>query len=112
MAGLKTCWQNAFRPPVWLPVIGLAVLLLGLPPAPARAQDRPSSVVDVVSLTLVPLSNSSIANVKGSFLQAPSIGNAAPSGGTITLWDELKPPAQSQNVLNGTSTITINSITK
>ncbi len=115
MAGLKTYWQSGVRHEPrcsWLLLAGFGLLFLGVPPAPGRAQDAPARLINVASLTLVPLPNQSIAGIKGSGLQGPGIGNTASPTGTITLWDELKPPAQPQNAINGVSTITINGAVK
>ncbi len=115
MAGLRTFWRFKVRcaaRPAWLKLMAAAILVLGLSPAAARAQDTDPNVIDVASLTLVPLPNQSIATVKGGFLQAPGIGNSTSSSGIITLWDELKPPAPQQNNINGTSIITINGVAK
>ncbi len=87
------------------------LLAVGLLPAPLHAQSD-ANVIDVASLTLVPLPNQSIAGIKGSGLQMPPIGNTPSPSGNITLWDELKTPTPPQNNLDGISTITINNVAK
>jgi hypothetical protein len=115
MAGLEAYRQERTRPPAWrrwLTLVGCAIFCLGLLPASGFAQDIQAKVTDVASLTLVPLPNEAIAVIKGSGLQGPGFGSQPPAGGTITLWDELKPPAQSQTVSNGISIVTINGVSK
>jgi hypothetical protein len=120
MAGLVTYRQERIRPPAWrrwLMPVGCAIVCLGLLPAAGFAQDTQTQdiqakVTDVASLTLVPLPNEAIAVIKGSGLQGPGIGSQPPAGGTITLWDELKPPVQLQTTGSGTSIITINNPAK
>ncbi|WBO59438.1 MULTISPECIES: hypothetical protein [unclassified Acidocella] len=99
------------KPILWR-LVAACFLALALCPGSLRAQDSTPPFVDVANLTLVPLSNQSIATVKGGSLQEPVFGNSASSSGTITLWDELKPHAAEQSNVNGASVITINGVTK
>jgi hypothetical protein len=115
MAGFETYRQKGPKPPAWRRWLALTGCVLfcsvGLPVA-GFAQDTRAQVMDVASLTLVPLPNETIAVVKGSGLQGPGVGNQMPAGGAITLWDELKPPAASQTTGTGMSVITTNSVAK
>ncbi len=113
MAGLKTYWQRRFSHTAGLPwrrLAGVAILCLGFLPTLGRAQE--ANLIDVASVTLVPLPNQSIAGIKGTGLQGPGVGSTVSTGGTITLWDELRPPPQPQNAVNGIITITINGVAK
>jgi hypothetical protein len=67
-----------------------------------------AAVIPVADVGLVPLANGSIADVRGAGLSAPGFGNSLGSSGVIVLWDELKPAAHEQDVLDGMSTITVN----
>jgi hypothetical protein len=114
MASLRTYRQNRLRytaQRLWLAVA--ICMALYLVPAPGHAQNAPAAnIIDLASLTLVPLSNQSISSVKGNYLEGPRIGNPVPSNGMIILWDELKPQMPSQNITSGNSTITINGAVK
>lgn len=115
MAGLETYRQgrtglSAWRR--WLMLVGYAVVCLGLLPAPGVAQDTHADMLNVASFTLTPLPNEAIAVVKGGGLQGPGIGNQMSAGGTIVLWDELKPPVQLQTSGTGSSIVTINGVSK
>lgn len=115
MAGLETYRQERTKLSAWrrrLTLVGYAVVCLGLLPASGVAQDTHANMLDVASLTLTPLPNEAIAVVKGGGLQGPGIGNQLSNGGTIILWDELKPPVQLQTSGTGSSTITINGALK
>lgn len=115
MAGLRVYRQTNPRRIVQISrfvLAGFALFGLSLHPSRAHAQDSRASVIDLASLTLVPLPNQSIAGIKGSGFSAPNGGNSASSGGAIILWDELKMPTQPQNSINGTTVITINGSVK
>ncbi|MBU6448428.1 MAG: hypothetical protein KGQ26_02265 [Rhodospirillales bacterium] len=81
-------------------------------PAQAKMLAPYADIVDIANLMLVPLPNQSMNQIKGGGLQGPGLGSSASPAGTITLWDELKPPGQIQNAGNGMVTITVNGLTR
>lgn len=82
-------------------------------PVQCFAQDGvQASIMQVADVTLLPLPNSMISTIKGTGLQGPSLNRSSTPMGTITLWDELKPAAQQENMLSGTQVITINGTTR
>ncbi len=95
-----------------LTLAGSVLLLFGGVPAQGKILAPCADVLNIASLMLVPLPNQSMNQIKGGGLQGPGLGGAASSAGTITLWDELKPPGQTQNAGNGTITITVNNLSK
>ncbi len=86
-------------------LIGL-VLCLSL----ARpAWPRPASVDEVAALTLVPLPDGDMSQIKGGALHGPDIGGGLTPAGSVILWDEMKPaPAANSGAMDGASTLTVN----
>jgi hypothetical protein len=62
----------------------------------------------VTNLTALP--DSTIAVITGTGLKAPSLSGTSQPRAAITLWDELRPAAQQNNLSNSNSTITINGV--
>ena len=106
------CLRRASRSIFIFALAGFVLLSCGELPAQGKILTPCADVVDIASLMLVPLPNQSMNQIKGGSLQEPWLGGSASLAGTITLWDELKPPGQIQNVGNGIVTITVNGLTK
>lgn len=88
--------------------VGLACVAV---PASCFAQTiGQAQLIPVGDISLFPLPNNTMAAVKGTGFQGPALNRSAAPAGTIILWDELKPLAQQQNVVNGTQIITINGV--
>ena len=62
----------------------------------------------VTNLTALP--DSAIAVITGTGLKAPSINGTGEPRAAITLWDELRPAVQQNNLSNSNSTITVNGV--
>ena len=91
----------------WICAFGAAILLMGTAGlSVGHAQQAP--IIPVADVTLTPLGNGSIADVKGTGLPGPDFDKPAGMAGTIVLWDEFKPLPQEQNILDGVSTVTLN----
>lgn len=102
-------WSNRPRL-LFICGLGLCLISIGVPEKCFAQNAIQASVLPITDVALFPLSNTDIASVKGTGLQAPSLSRASTPMGTITLWDELKPLAQQQNVLSGTQVITVNGV--
>ncbi|MBB5371990.1 hypothetical protein [Acidocella aromatica] len=82
-------------------------------PARSLAQGmNQADILPVADITLFPLANNTMASVKGTGLQGPSLNKSSTPLGTITLWDELKPSPQQQSIISGSQVITINGISQ
>ena len=109
---VSSCSRGIFRLHFIIPLACVILFSFGGSPAQAKMLAPCADVLDAANLTLIPLPNQSMNEIKGSGLQGPGLGGSASSAGTITLWDELKPPGQIQNTGNGLVTITVNGITR
>lgn len=90
----------------------LAALAIAAAPVPTFAQSAPAAnlLQQVADVTLLALPNSAISTVRGTGLQGPQVSRSTAPLGTITLWDELKPLAQQQNLVSGSQIVTINGV--
>ena len=62
----------------------------------------------LTSLTALP--DSEIAVVTGTGLRGPAVSGTAEPRAAITLWDELRPAVQQNNLSSGNSTVTVNGV--
>ena len=104
--------RGASRSIFILPLAGVILFSFVWFSAQAKMLAPCADVIDTANLMLIPLPNQSMNQIKGGGLQGPGLSGSTSPAGTITLWDELKPPGQIQNTGTGMITITVNGLTR